>query len=152
MIPPPRMSGRARPVTPTRGPPTRGKNSPPPPAPHDPPRRRAHPRRGPGTYANARPPLMRIISRDTGEPRVWVGAHAKTRPCAALIAEPVSTGRTPLSTDAWQSDRGRHPSHTTVRHGIHVATHAAMVNATRVIPYLIRRMCVGTWSAHTDYT
>ena len=115
---------------------------------------------------------------------------------AALIAEHVSTGSTPLSTDAWQSYRGRHPSPTTVCHGIHewareadedgrravhdtscagagaalrtylrvfrgvhqpslpryVATSAAMVNATRVTPYLIRRMCVGPWSAHTDYT
>jgi len=139
---------------------------------------------------------MRIISRDTSEQRFWVGDHAKTRTCAALIAEHVSTGSTPLYTDEWQSYRGRHPSHTTVRHGIHewareadgdgrravhgnscagagaalhtylrvfrgvhkhslhryVATYAAMVNATRVTPYLIRRMCVGTWSAHADYT
>jgi hypothetical protein len=131
-----------------------------------------------------------------GEQRFWVGAHAKTRTGAALIAAHVSTGSTPLSTDAWQSDRGRHPSPTTVRHGIHewareadedgrravhgsscagagaalrtylrvfrgvhqpslhryLATYATMVNATRVTPYPIRRMCVGPWSAHTDYT
>jgi hypothetical protein len=140
--------------------------------------------------------MRRSISRDMGEQRFWVGAHAKTRTGAALIAAHVSTGSTPLSTDAWQSDRGRHPSPTIVCHGIHewapeadgdgrravhgtscagagaalrtdlrvvrgvhqpslpryLATYAAMVNATRVTPYLIRRMCVGPWSAHTDYT
>jgi hypothetical protein len=35
---------------------------------------------------------------------------------------------------------------------LYVATYAARVNATRVTLYLIRRMCVGTWSAHTDHT
>jgi hypothetical protein len=49
---------------------------------------------------------MRVISQDTGEQRFWVGDHAKTRTCAALIAEHVSTGSTPLYTDEWQSYRG----------------------------------------------
>jgi hypothetical protein len=33
-----------------------------------------------------------------------------------------------------------------------VATYEAMVNAKRVTPHLIRRMCVGNLSAHTHYT
>jgi transposase len=108
----------------------------------------------------------------------------------------VPTGGTQLYTDEWQSYRGSHPDHATVRHGIHqwardadgdgrrevhcntcegagaalrtylrvfrgvhkqylhlyVATYEALVNAKRVTPHLIRRMCVGSWSAYTDYT
>ena len=34
------------------------------------------------------------------------------------MAENVPTGSTRLYTDEWQSDRGSHPSHATVRHGV----------------------------------
>jgi hypothetical protein len=140
--------------------------------------------------------MLSIISRDPGEPRCWVCDHADTRTCAALIAENVPQGSTQLSTAEWQSDRGSHPAHATVRHGVHewarddagdgrrevhgnrcegagaalrtylrgcrgvhkpylhlyVATYEAMVNATRVTPELIQRMCAGNRSAHTSYT
>lgn len=33
--------------------------------------------------------------------------------------ENLPVGSTQLSTDAWQSDRGSHPAHATVRHGVH---------------------------------
>jgi transposase len=46
-----------------------GEKSTPHPDPDDPPRRRANRRRGHGTYANDRPPIVSIISRDTGEQR-----------------------------------------------------------------------------------
>jgi transposase len=175
---------------------TPGKKSTPHRDPTDPPRRRANKRRGHGTYANDRPPIISIISRDTGEQRFWVCDHADRRTCAALIAENVPAGRTQLHTDEWQSYRGSHPAHTTVRHGVHewardddgdgrrevhcntcegagaalrtylrvfrgvhkqylhlyVATYEALVNAKRVTPDLIRRMCVGHVSAHTGYT
>jgi hypothetical protein len=36
--------------------------------------RRANKRKGHGTYANDRPPIISIISHDTGEQRFWVGA------------------------------------------------------------------------------
>jgi hypothetical protein len=105
-------------------------------------------------------------------------------------------GRTWLDTDAWQSSRGSHPAHATVRHGVHewardddgdgrrevhgnpcegagaalrpswravrgvhkrylhlyVATYEAMVNAKRLTPELIRRMCLGDLSRYTGYT
>jgi hypothetical protein len=35
---------------------------------------------------------------------------------------------------------------------LYVATYAAMVNAKRVTPELIQRMCLGDLSAHTSYT
>jgi transposase len=140
--------------------------------------------------------MSSLISRDTGEPRFGVGDHADRHTCAALIAENIPAPSTPLYTDERQSDRQSHPSHATVRHGVHewardddgdgrrevhchsgegagaalrtylrgfrgvhkpylplyVATDEAMVNAKRVTPDLIQRMCVGNLSAHTDYT
>jgi hypothetical protein len=62
---------------------------------------------------------MSIISRETGEPRLWVCDHAHTPTGAALIAEHMPVGSTLLYTDEWQSDRGGHPCHATVRHGGH---------------------------------
>jgi hypothetical protein len=41
------------------------------------------------------------------------------RTCTTLIAENIPLGSTLLSTDEWQSYRGSHPCHATVRHGIH---------------------------------
>ena len=35
---------------------------------------------------------------------------------------------------------------------LYVATYEAMINAKRVTPELIRRMCLGDLSAHTGYT
>jgi transposase len=175
---------------------TRGKKSTPHSDPAAPPRRRANKRKGHGTYANDRPPIISLISRDTGEYRFWVCDHAAKRTCHDLIAANVPVGRTMLYTDEWQSYRGSHPSHATVRHGVHewardddgdgrrevhchtcegigaalrtdlrafrgihkqylhlyVATYEAMLNAKRVTPHLIQRMCIGDLEAHIGYT
>jgi transposase len=98
---------------------TPGKKSTPHRDPCDPPRRRAHKRKGHGTSANDRPPIISVISRETGEQRFWVCDHADRRTCAALIAENVPARRARLYTDEWQSYRGSHPSHGTVRHGVY---------------------------------
>src|SRR5262245_2752276 len=98
---------------------TRGKKSTPHRDPADPPRRRANQRKGHGPDANDRPPIISSISRETGEQRWWVCDHANTHTCAALIAENIPRGSTLLYTDEWQSYRGSHPVHATVRHGIH---------------------------------
>jgi transposase len=98
---------------------TPGKKSTPHRDPADPPRGRANQRKGHGTSANARPPIISILSRDTGEQRFWVGDHADTRTCRTLIAENIPAGSTLLYTDEWQSYRGSHPAHATVRHGVH---------------------------------
>ena len=50
---------------------------------------------------------------------MWVGDHADTRTCRALIAENIPTGSMLLYTDEWQSYRGSHPDQATVRHGVH---------------------------------
>ena len=97
---------------------TPGKKSTPHRAPDDPPRRRANKRKGHGTYANDRPPIISVISRETGEHRFWVCDHADTHTCAALMAANIPAGHTTLYTDEWQSYRGSHPAHTTVRHGV----------------------------------
>ena len=106
------------------------------------------------------------------------------------------SGSPRLYTDEWQSDRGSHPGHATVAHGVrewarddngdgqrevhghtcegagaglrtyvrafrgvhkqylhlYVATYEAMVNAKRVPPELIQRMCLSDLSVHTGYT
>jgi transposase len=98
---------------------TRGKKSTPHRDPHDPPRRRANKRKGYGTYANDRPLIISIISRETGEQRFWVGDHADRRTCQGLLIENLPAGSTRLFTDEWQSYRGSHPAHATVRHGVH---------------------------------
>jgi transposase len=95
----------------------RGKKSTPHRDPTDPPRRRANKRKGHGTYANDRPPIISIISRDTGEQRLWVCNHANRQTCHTLIADNVPPGSTLLYTDEWQSYRGSHPAHATVCHG-----------------------------------
>ena len=53
-------------------------------------------------------PHHQHLSRDTGEQRFWVGDHADTRTCRALIAENVPAG-TAAYTDEWQSYRGGIP-------------------------------------------
>ena len=175
---------------------TPGKKSTPHRDPTDPPRRRANKRKGHGTYTNDRPPIISIISRDTGEQRFWVCDHADKRTCANLIAENIPRQSTILYTDEWQSYHGSHPAHAAVRYGVHQwardddgdgrrevhcnscegagaalrtylrafrgvhkqylylygATYEAMLNAKRVTPQLIRRMCLGSPAAHTSYT
>jgi transposase len=95
-----------------------GKKSTPHRDPTDPPRRRANKRKGHGTYANDRPPIISVISRETGEQRFWVCDHADQHTCSGLVAESLPTGSSVLYTDEWQSYRGSHPAHATVRHGV----------------------------------
>jgi transposase len=96
----------------------RGKKSTPHRDPTDPPRRCANKRKGHGTYANDRPPIISIISRDTGEQRFWVCDHANRQTCHTLMADNVPPGSTRLYTDEWQSYRGSHPCHATVAPGV----------------------------------
>ena len=180
----------------THGTKPRGKKRTPHPDPADPPRRRAHKRKGHGTYANDRPPIISVVSRDTGEHRFGVCDHAAKRTGHDLIAEHVSADSAMRSTDEGSGYHGSHAAHATVCHSAHawarddegdgrrevhgntcegagaalrtyrrafrgvhqqylhryVATYEALVNTKRVTPDLIRGMCIGDLSAHTDYT
>jgi transposase len=95
---------------------TRGKTSPPQRDPADPPRRRGNKRKGHGTYANDRPPIISVIARETGEQRFWVCDDADTRTCHELIADNIPPDSTRLYTDEWQSYHGSHAAHATVCH------------------------------------
>jgi transposase-like protein len=97
----------------------RGKKSTPHRDPSDPPSRRATKRTGHGTSASDRPPIISVVSRETGEHRFWVCDHADRRTCRSLLAEHVPAGSTRPYTNEWQSYRGSHPFHATVRHGVH---------------------------------
>jgi len=83
------------------------------------PRRRAHTRQGPGTFANARPPIIRMVSRHTGKQRCGVCPHAETRTGAALIAMSVPAVSTQLYPVDWPRYRSSHRAHATVRRGVH---------------------------------
>jgi transposase-like protein len=147
---------------------TRGKKSTPHPDPNDPPRRRANKRRGRGTYANDRPPIVSIISRTTGEHRYWVAQTTTKEELHELVRENVPDGSTVChSAHEWARDDdgdGRREVHcntcegrgTALRtylrpfRGVHkrhlwhyVATYEAMSNGRQISPALIHRMCLG---------
>jgi transposase len=82
----------------------------------DPPRRRANKHRGRGTYANDRPPIIHLVSRESGEHRFWVTDHADKQTCHLLIDENIPVGSTVLYTDEANSYGGCHPTHGTVCH------------------------------------
>jgi transposase len=44
---------------------------------------------GHGTYDNDRPPIIHIISRETGEERCWVVAHSDKETCHGILGEAV---------------------------------------------------------------
>src|SRR3954470_22357748 len=93
---------------------TRGKKSTPHPEPTDPPRCRANKRRGRGTYANDRPPSIGVISRETGECRYWVVAHADGPTSRESIEASLPPNSTLLFTDEGTNYTGVHPHHKTV--------------------------------------
>jgi hypothetical protein len=51
----------------------------------DPPRRRANKRRGRGTYANDRPPVLGTVGRETGQVRVLCGNDIQLQIHAILV-------------------------------------------------------------------
>ena len=175
---------------------TRGKKSTPHRDPPDPPRCRANKRPGHGTYDNDRPPIIHIISRETGEERCWVVGHADKATCQGIITEAVPPDGTIVYSDEYRSYHGIAPAHASVKHGQHewardddgdgvrevhcntcegggaafrtflrtfrgvhkaylhyyVATYEALVNAKRVTPALICRMCWPSPISHDYWT
>jgi len=82
--------------------------------PDDPPRRRGNNRPGGGTYANDRPPVFQIISRQTGEVRMWVFDTADKESCQGVLQTLLPSDAT-RSSDEPAGYQGW-PTHFTVCH------------------------------------
>jgi transposase-like protein len=68
--------------------------------PEDPPRRRANKKRGHGTKANDRPPVVGIVGRRSGELRLEVVEHADQATLEEFVQESTLPG-TQVYTDEW---------------------------------------------------
>jgi len=100
---------------------TRGKKSTPHRDPQDPPRRRAHQRKGHGTYATDRPPIFSLVARESGTVRFFVEAQADRQTSRRVVESRVPAGAAVSSTDEWSGDARVETelltTHATVRHG-----------------------------------
>jgi hypothetical protein len=56
-------------------------------------------RPGHGTRDNDRPPIIHIISRETGEERCWVVGRSDTITCQGILAEAVPPDTTAVTTE-----------------------------------------------------
>ena len=86
--------------------------------PLDPPRRRANKRRGRGTFANDRPPIVGVVGRNTGQVRIRVKANTT----AATLCGHVHTFTrlaVPVYTDESDSYNPVQRPHATVCHSAH---------------------------------
>jgi transposase len=84
--------------------------------PADPPRRRANKRRGHGTYANDRPPVVGTIGRRTGRCRLRVCEHTDGATLQAHVHRHTCS-QAHCYTDEWQGYAQIHRPHSTVCHG-----------------------------------
>lgn len=85
----------------------------------DPPRGRANKRRGHGTFANDRPPVVGMVGRDSGQARLDVVGNADRKALEALVVAATVEGAT-LHTDEWRAYgrvAGLRRGHATVNHG-----------------------------------
>ncbi|MDQ4077636.1 MAG: transposase [Chloroflexota bacterium] len=86
--------------------------------PADPPRRRANKRRGRGTYANDRPPILGTVGRETGHVRLRVVTDTQGITLRAHVHQFTEHG-TQVYTDEYDSYNGIARLHSTVAHGQH---------------------------------
>lgn len=99
---------------------------------------------------------MHVISRETGEERCWVVSHSDKTTCHGILNEAVPRDATMIYSDEYRSyhcntcEGAGAGLRTFLRpfRGVHkvylqsyVATYEALVNAKRVSPTLICRMC-----------
>ena len=94
----------------------RGKKSDPHLNPSDPPRRRANKRRGRGTYANDRPPIVGTVGRQSGQVRLQVVPKTDKHTLSAHVHQFTQGGAT-VYTDEWQGYLDLNRCHATVCHG-----------------------------------
>jgi len=86
--------------------------------PLDPPRRRANKRRGRGTYANDRPPVLGVIGRESGQVRMRVVTDTRTHTLCSFV-EQFTQPNALVYTDEYQSYNALKRNRNTVCHGIH---------------------------------
>ena len=119
--PMPKRCNRTRPLPTTRPrrtkcSKTQGKKSEPHPNPSDPPRRRANKRKGRGTYANDRPPIVGTVGRQSGQVRLRVVLKTDKQTLSAHVHQFTQADAT-VYTDEWQGYLGLNRFHATVCHG-----------------------------------
>lgn len=85
--------------------------------PLDPPRRRANKRRGRGTFANDRPPVLGVIGRETGHVRLRVALDTKASTLCAFV-ERFTQPEALVYTDEYDSYNPLKRARVTVCHGI----------------------------------
>ncbi|HMB04686.1 MAG TPA: transposase, partial [Isosphaeraceae bacterium] len=81
--------------------------------PEDPPRRRANRRRGHGTFATDRPPVARVVGRESGKARLDVVDRADGATLVMVVEDTTWVGAT-VDTDEWKGYNdlsGRHRNH-----------------------------------------
>lgn len=96
----------------------RGKKGIPHPDPDDPPRRRANKQRGHGTFDNDRPPIVGVVSRDSGAIALEVVNHTDQATLTRFVRVRTEEGAT-VYTDDWRGYNGlsrANRQHATVNH------------------------------------
>ncbi len=81
--------------------------------PADPPRRRANNRRGRGTYANDRPPILGTVGRETGQVRLRVETNTQSQTLRDHVPQFTGVG-THVYTDEYDSYTQFERTHSTV--------------------------------------
>ena len=71
-----------------------------------------------GTFENDRPPIINLVSRQTGEHRFWVCDTPSKQLCHEIIHDNVPSHGTILYTDGLASYRGALAQHAWVNHSI----------------------------------
>lgn len=94
---------------------TRGKKSEPHLDPADPPRRRANKRKGHGTYANDRPPIVGTVGRESGKVRLRMVKRTDSQTRCDQV-EQFTQPAAHLYTDEWQGYNKVNRAHSTVCH------------------------------------
>ena len=84
--------------------------------PKDPLRRRGNKRRGPGTYANDRPPIVGTIGRKSNRVRLRVAHHTDSVTLSSQVLQFTLSTAT-VYTDGWKGYNGIDRSHAIVCHG-----------------------------------
>lgn len=85
-------------------------------SPHRPSRRRANKRRGRGTYANDRPPVLGTIGRSSGQVRLRV-VHTTQAKTLVKHVHRFTLPNCHVFTDEYESYQGIQRQHSTVTHG-----------------------------------